>query len=245
MEEMNKRLIRSVTLNEVHSALFQMDPNTSPGPDDMTTGFFQKYWEVLGRDLTDAIQSFMFSGKLLKGVGICSAFKGLRQGDPLSPFLFLLCGEGLSTLLQQAEENRSIKGGIANIKRILELYGRASGQLINYAKSCCFSSSNTTAHVWDRLSQLLSIRRDTHLGNYLGLPTDLSQTRYKVFSYMKDGLRGKTDGWNEVFLNLAGKEVMLKSVALALPSYAMSCVKLPAKLCNELNVMMAKLWWGS
>lgn len=38
---------------------------------------------------------------------------------------------------------------------------------------------------------------------------------------------------------------MLKSVALTLLNYAMSCVKLPVKLCNELNALMARFWWGS
>ncbi|KAF7121272.1 hypothetical protein RHSIM_Rhsim13G0210000 [Rhododendron simsii] len=166
----------------------------------------------------------------IKGVSIC------RNGPSVSHLFFaddtLLFGEASSQ-------------GITHIKQILEMYGKASGQLINYGKSCCFFSSNTSIAARDSLSQLLGIRRDSSLGNYLGLPTDLSQTRYKVFSFMKDGLQRKTEGWNEVFLNLAGKEVMLKSVALALPSYAMSCVKLPAKLCNELNAMMAKFWWGS
>lgn len=47
-----------------------------------------------------------------------------------------------------------------------------------------------------------------------------------------------------ITLNPAGKEVMLKSVALTLPNYVMSCVKLPEKLCKELNGMMARFWWG-
>ena len=36
--------------------------------------------------------------------------KGLRQGDPLSPYLFLLCSEGLNRMLQQADSNDTIRG---------------------------------------------------------------------------------------------------------------------------------------
>ncbi|KAF7146649.1 hypothetical protein RHSIM_Rhsim04G0083800 [Rhododendron simsii] len=216
----------------------------------------EEYWRAKSREVIAGVQekitddmnrrllrpvSMTEQGEInrsIKGVSIC------RNGPSVSHLFFaddtLLFGEASSQ-------------GITHIKQILEMYGKASGQLINYGKSCCFFSSNTSIAARDSLSQLLGIRRDSSLGNYLGLPTDLSQTRYKIFSFMKDGLQRKTEGWNEVFLNLAGKEVMLKSVALALPSYAMSCVKLPAKLCNELNAMMAKFckaglevdeWWG-
>ncbi|KAF7116442.1 hypothetical protein RHSIM_Rhsim04G0089300 [Rhododendron simsii] len=198
---------------------FSNGPNVMSGPGGMTVGFFQKYWDVVGWDITNAVHSFMHSGKLLRAKVLANR---------------------LCRILPKASDH-----GILKIKRILEDYGKVSGQIINSGKSCCFFSVNTPVDKRDRLSQLLGIRRDSSLGNYLGLPTDLSQTRYKIFSYIKDKMRGRTEGWNEFIMNQAGKEVMLNSVALALLSYAMSCVKLLAKLCNELDAMMAKFWWGS
>lgn len=83
-----------------------------------------------------------------------------------------------------------------------------------------------------------------NLGNYLGLPTDIGRLRYNVFSYIKERLRQRLEGWSDQFLTQAGKEVLLKSVAMALPTDVMSCIKLPEKLCNKLSSMMAKFWWG-
>ena len=42
--------------------------------------------------------------------GFITPSKGIRQGDPLSPYIFLLCAEGLSALLRKAEEQRVLKG---------------------------------------------------------------------------------------------------------------------------------------
>ena len=42
-----------------------------------------------------------------------------------------------------------------------------------------------------------------------------------------------------------GKEVLIKSVAQAIPVYSMSCFKLPRGLCENLNMLIRKFWWGS
>lgn len=90
----------------------------------------------------------------------------------------------------------------------------------------------------------MGIRSDVNLGNYLELPTEIGGSRYNVFSFLKDRLGIILEGCNENFLNQAGKEVLLKSVALMLPNHIMSYVKLPDKMCKELNGLMAPFWWG-
>ena len=46
------------------------------------------------------------------------------------------------------------------------------------------------------------------------------------------------------FLSAAGKKIMLKSVALAMPTYIMSCFKVPSRLCKEISSLMSNYWWG-
>jgi hypothetical protein len=46
------------------------------------------------------------------------------------------------------------------------------------------------------------------------------------------------------FLSQAGKEILLKSVAQAIPTFCMSVFKLPGALCKEINGIMQKFWWG-
>lgn len=61
---------------------------------------------------------------------------------------------------------------------------------------------------------------------------------------MKHTLISKLEGWSENHLNQAWKEVILKSLAMALPTYVMSCVRLLAGLCAELESAMTIFWWG-
>lgn len=55
----------------------------------------------------------------------------------------------------------------------------------------------------------------------------------------------KIKGWKEQFLSKAGKEVLIKSVAQAIPTYIMGCFKLPEAICHEIESIVSKFWWGS
>ena len=51
-------------------------------------------------------------------------------------------------------------------------------------------------------------------------------------------------GWKEKLLSQVGREVVLKAVVQAIPSFAMSCFKLPVGLCNDIESMIREFWWG-
>ena len=61
---------------------------------------------------------------------------------------------------------------------------------------------------------------------------------------MKQRVANKLTGWKEKLLSNAGNEVLIKAVAQAVPSYMMSCFKLPNTLCDELTGMVRQFWWG-
>ncbi|XP_027150288.1 uncharacterized protein LOC113755552 [Coffea eugenioides] len=82
-------------------------------------------------------------------------------------------------------------------------------------------------------------------GKYLGLPMLVTRTKDQIFGFIRDNIKKKLGSWKQRLLSQAGKEVLLKAVTLAMPTYAMSCFKLPLKLCKDLSALMASYWWGN
>ncbi|XP_019173822.1 PREDICTED: uncharacterized protein LOC109169394 [Ipomoea nil] len=94
------------------------------------------------------------------------------------------------------------------------------------------------------VSGALAVAQAEDFGKYLGLPSVVGKNRRAVFAYVEQKLRQRFGSWNKRLLSKAGKEVLLKSVAQAMPTYTMSIYLLPSSLCVSLERLMNRYWWG-
>jgi hypothetical protein len=78
---------------------------------------------------------------------------------------------------------------------------------------------------------------------YLGLLALVGRSRVSTFTNIKGKIWDRINGWKEKFLSQARKEVLLKVVVQAIPTYTMSVFQLPKTLCNDINSVMSHLWW--
>lgn len=62
---------------------------------------------------------------------------------------------------------------------------------------------------------------------------------------MKDKLWARVRGWNEKNLSMAGREVLIKSILQDIPTFVMSCFKLPDSILEEVEKTIRRYWWGS
>ena len=76
------------------------------------------------------------------------------------------------------------------------------------------------------------------------MPSDVGSSRQGAFKYLKDYLWSKVQGWIEKTLSSANKEVLVKSVAQAIPSYAMPVFKLPKGIYKTITDELDGFWWG-
>lgn len=80
---------------------------------------------------------------------------------------------------------------------------------------------------------------------YLGLPTLFGKYKKVIISQVIDRVQKKVKRQKEKFLSKAGKEVLIKYVAQAIPTYVMRCFKPLDNGCKEIEATMARFSWGS
>ena len=91
---------------------------------------------------------------------------------------------------------------------------------------------------------LLGMANSKLVEKYLGVPTIIGQNKKAIFEYIKDKVWRRLGEWNRKCPSRGGKEILLKAVAQATPSFVMSIFLLPISLCSELEMMMNSFWWG-
>jgi hypothetical protein len=130
------------------------------------------------------------------------------------------------------------------VQRVLDLYCPASGQQVNMEKSSIHFTKGCSADLQSEMKAVLGVQNEALSDKYLGIPTDVGTSTNGAFKYLKDRVWQKVQGWMEQCLSAGGKEVLIKAIAQAIPTYSMSCFKLPRGLCNHIDGLLQDFWWG-
>eukprot|EP00253_Pinus_taeda_P019866 PITA_19866 len=205
----------------------------------------------------------------------CSAFKstrGLRQGCPLSPFLYIIMAETLSLHLEHKRRIKEITGidivrgakginhslfaddtlligGASSLmarrfKEVLDLFLQASGGKLNNRK-CMIYTWNVPRHITQRISRIMEIPAQGNWSffKYLGLPLAKDNVKSEIWIKLIENMRGKLQSWGMYWLNLAGISTLIKVVLSALPIYQFAITLAPASIHKHMELIIRSFLW--
>lgn len=176
---------------------------------------------------------------MLKSKGTNENVRGVVVAPSAPPVNHLLFADDSLLMFKGNEEAATI------IRDTVQQYCNASGQKVNLAKSSIFFGKGCPEPRRESIKTIRIVPNESLNERYLGLPSDVGKCKNGSFKYIKDRLWSKVQGWIERCMASSGKEILIMSVAQVIPTFSMSCFLLPRGLCNQVDTMLRKFFWGS
>lgn len=202
-------------------------------------------------------------------VGFFRSTRGLRQGDPLSPFLFIMMSDVLSKMITKSEgmyiPRFTIGKGSCSISHlqfaddtmifcdaderqlgylrcILYCFEVVSGLKINFAKSEMFQIGEVS-NIRD-LAWILGCKIGFLPSLYLGLPLGASYKSKMVWGSVVYRISLRLDSWKAALLSKGGRLTLLKSTLASIPNYYLSSFTIRGAVANDIKVKLRNFLWN-
>ena len=207
--------------------------------------------------------ALLFNGSKLDSF---QPLRGIKHGDPISPYLFLLCMEFLGAqITSMCEDKRwdkvkASRSGLSfshvffaddlmlfakadskNCEAIIEVldnFCNLARQKFNLSKSKILFSLNVSCRRRRNICRRLGIAATTNLGKYLGFPIIHQGRVGNGYNFVVNKIQSKLAGWRANLLSRVGRLVPVKSVAALVAEYYMQCQALPAKVCDQVDKLI-------
>ena len=232
-------------------------------------GFDRYFIELVSACIEWPTFSVIINGEAF---GNFQSSRGIRQGCPLSPYLFIIAINELICRLQDAVTTGAISGirltpqtppihsllfaddvlicGQATmqeaqvIKDILISFCNDSGQVPNWSKSSILFSTNTPMDTRENIKSLFQVPLMDHNSTHLGHPLFTSHIpKSKVYAFLKNKFKAKLSDWKADNISHPGRTTLIKSVFSSIPIYYMSHILFPKTFTDELTRIIRHFWW--
>ncbi|CAL5444777.1 unnamed protein product [Camellia sinensis] len=234
-------------------------------------GFTEKWIQLIHQCVSTVSFSVLLNGQ---PSDYFTPKAGLRQGDPLSPYLFIIVMQALSEGLAHFAHQGICKGIAISrhsppishllfaddcflfmhfkseevwfLQWLLNDFCQQMGLRINVNKSELYLSPNFCSRERLLLESIFHFKVVLHPGVYLGASMDWSgKSKTSLFRALVDKVARKLQGWKCGLLNFAGRCIMVKHVLQAIPLYLMSVFKVPCAVTYKLTAIIRRFLWKS
>ncbi|CAN1315223.1 LINE-1 retrotransposable element ORF2 protein [Linum perenne] len=232
-------------------------------------GFDSKWTSWISACISSARFSILVNGE---AAGYFGSTRGLRQGDSLSPLLFISVMEVLSRMLLMAQEEGLVSGfymnpgnsgekanhlffaddslvfceasatQVTNLAAILICFECISGLKINFHKTEMFPVGDVPDAA--NLASLFGCSSASLPSTYLGLPFGSRGFTKKLWDPVIDSLGKRLQTWKARFLSFGGRLTLIKSVLSSLPVYFLSLFKAPSSVILALERIQNRFLWS-
>ncbi|GJU24505.1 putative RNA-directed DNA polymerase, eukaryota, reverse transcriptase zinc-binding domain protein [Tanacetum coccineum] len=231
-------------------------------------GFGRKWCGWIRACLETATSSILVNGTPTKEFILQ---RGIRQGDPLSPFLFLLVAEGLNIMMQEVLNRGLFEGikigsdevclthlqyaddtifigkwnrnNIVNMMKLLKCFQLVSGLKVNLSKSKLYGIGIEMEEIED-YARSLECRAGKLPFLYLGLPIGNNMGRIENWNIMVDKFKSKLADWKAKMISFGGRLTLVKSVLGSLSLYFFSLFRAPMSVLHSLERISERFFWG-
>ena len=232
-------------------------------------GFPQEMINLIMSCISTTTTALLFNGSKLEAF---QPSRGIRHGDPISPYLFLLCMEFLGAQItsmcegkrwdrMKASRNRPsfspvffaddlmlfAKANHKNCEAIIEVlnnFCNLASQKVNLRKSKILFSPNVFRRRKRFISRKMGMTSTNNLGRYLGFPLLTQGRPGDAYNFIVERVQNKLASWRTKLLSRDGKLVLVKSVAAPITEYFMQCQALPSKVCEAVDKTIRDFLWG-
>ena len=220
--------------------------------------------EVIMSCVSTISTSIMVNGEALDPIYLS---KEIRQGDPLSPYLFILCMDFLDQLIEEKCSNKLwqsakvsqsgpafshllftndlvffAKADLNNclaIRDVLDMFCNLFDQSVSEAKFRVFFSPR------ESLSDVLGFTSTPNIGKYLGIPMRVLGASSHDYNFILERVKQKLAGWKANLLSVAGQNVLIQASIVTITSYVMQCTLLSGKILDGIDIVNRNFLWGT